>query len=29
MISRRGMMKLLAVSGAGILTNGFKLESFI
>lgn len=28
MISRRDMMKMLAVTGAGILTNGFKLESF-
>lgn len=29
MISRRNMMKLLAVSGAGLLTNGFTLEKFI
>lgn len=28
MISRRDMMKMLAASGAGILTNGFKLKSF-
>lgn len=28
MISRRDMMKMLFVSGAGILTNGFKPESF-
>src|SRR5690606_20196361 len=28
MISRRDMLKLISVSGAGILTNGFKLENF-
>lgn len=28
MISRRNMMKMLVVSGAGIITNGFKPESF-
>ena len=29
MISRRDTIKLLALSGAGIITNGFKLESIV